>query len=421
MATKRRLAGPAAVLTLLLAAGLLPLTTTAASAAERPAIVPDEHDLSGVYCTSSINCWAVGEAQVKTSAWVNQVRHWNGKSWTAVTVPSPAGTTAGSTSDLRAVRCVSATSCWAVGYYLQQTSAEFSEALHWDGKKWTTATVPHPAGTQQGDYTVLNDVACTGPGSCWAAGDQGTNLSLSEQSKNFVVHWNGKAWAQVKTPNPAGTASGDGNDLAAIRCTSAASCWAGGTAGSPEITLNEMLHWNGKKWTEADVPQPAGFMIGSYNAIGALSCTSPNDCWAVGSYGGGSVSDTVFLNQAMHWDGKQWQTVTMPNPDGTGTGAENVAMAVNCSSAANCWTVGYYGTAAESKPVLNEALHWKGTKWVTTKVPSPGGTVVNDTSKLFSVRCVSARYCWAVGLIDVPDHQDQNESLHWNSRSWSAG
>jgi hypothetical protein len=403
----------------LLATGLLMTGLPPASAAQHPAITSNGHTLTGVYCTAATNCWAVGEEQVTTSAWVNQVRHWNGKNWSAVTVPSPGGTANGSASDLNAVRCVSAASCWAVGTYSHETSGEYSEALHWDGKKWATAPVPHPGGTQQGDYTVLNDVACTGASNCWAAGDQGTNLSLSEQSKNFVVHWNGTKWTQVKTPDPAGTASGDGNYLAAIRCTSATGCWAGGSAGTTAITFNEMLHWNGKKWTEADVPQPAGFMIGSYNAISALSCTSAKDCWAVGSYGGGSVSDSFYLNEAIHWNGKQWQTVKMPNPDGTADNAENVPTAVNCSSASNCWTVGYYGDAAEAKPVLNEALHWKGTKWVTTSIPSPAGTVVNDISRLYSVRCVSAKYCWAVGLIGVPGHSDQNESLHWDSKQWS--
>lgn len=39
------------------------------------------------------------------------------------------------------------------------------------------------------------------------------------------------------------------NVINAVRCTSAANCWAVGMSAKPQGTeKNEILHWTGKKW-----------------------------------------------------------------------------------------------------------------------------------------------------------------------------
>ena len=69
-------------------------------------------------------------------------------------------------------------------------------------------------------------------------------------SLNQALHWDGGTWSQVDTPEPGGTASGDTNELASVRCTSLTNCWAVGLAwpsgGSPSGTA---LHWNGTTWS----------------------------------------------------------------------------------------------------------------------------------------------------------------------------
>jgi len=162
------------------------------------------------------------------------------------------------------------------------------------------------------------------------------------------------------------------------------------------------------------MPQPGGLVVSPDSELNGLSCTSASDCWAVGSYGDGSNN---FLNQAVHWNGKKWLIVKMPEPDGTGAGAANFATAITCSSASNCWAVGYSGTP--SKTVSNEALHWQGTKWARVSIPNPAGSATGDSSRLASIRCVSAKDCWAAGTSQVGGKSEKDQLQHWNSRKWS--
>jgi hypothetical protein len=385
--------------------------------AARPGIVPTASQLNGVFCTSPDDCWAVGFRQISSFALVNLVQHWTGGKWFNVKVPSPGGTKDGDFSELYAVRCTSASNCWSVGYY-ENGEVDLTQALHWNGLKWTSFRTPNPGGTKtSGEYSQLSDVACTSANSCWAAGQYG-DFGISSQSYNLAVYWNGRKWSKVTTPEPGGTSSGDQNYLNAIRCASAKDCWAAGAYGDQLIVIDEMLHWNGKKWSVTDAPDPNPLLPGAYDALSGLSCTSTTDCWAVGTYGGSGVSG-YFLNEALHWNGHAWSLVTTPNPDGMSTGALNELDSVNCSAASNCWTVGQFGAVSPTSYASNEALHWKGTKWVVVNTPDPGGTV-DDTSSsaLYGVRCASAKDCWAVGLAEESDHPKHDEILHWNSTKW---
>jgi hypothetical protein len=413
---------------MLLATALTVAGTASAADASAPAtltpakLLPKSAQLNGVYCVTSTDCWAVGVKATASDGLVNQIVRWNGRKWIAVGAPSPGGTKMNDFSELSAVRCTSATNCWAVGEYASAHAA-LAEALHWNGKKWGQTSVPAPPGTGAGDFTSLIDVACTSATSCWAVGDDGNNALGSGVTRNFAIHWNGKKWFKITTPNPAGTKSNDLNILTSVRCTSAKDCWAGGTAGvdsSVTIQEDQMLHWNGTKWSESGVPSPAGFMVGAINEIEGLSCTSATDCWAVGDYGGGSVSDTTFSNLALHWNGHKWTQATTPNPDGTGSSDSNSLTSVTCSAANNCWAVGVLGGITVGGATTTEALHWKGTKWTLAKTPDPGGTASNDQNDLSDVRCVSAKDCWAVGFSKTDPNPDLNLTLRWNSVKWSA-
>ena len=142
---------------MVLVAGLLPVV---AASAATPASIGGIGELRGVYCTSAGNCWAVGDALVH-NADLNQMLHWNGKKWSKEAVPSPGGTKIDDFSELFAVRCTSPGSCLAVGEY-DHSGVLFNQVLDWNGKKWLAeAAVPQPGGKASGDFSELNDVACT--------------------------------------------------------------------------------------------------------------------------------------------------------------------------------------------------------------------------------------------------------------------
>ena len=264
-------------------------------------------------------------------------------------------------------------------------------------------------------------MACTSPDSCWAAGQYGNDSVNGEVTENQALHWNGKTWSLVTTPNPGGSAAEGVSMLSAIRCASAGNCWAVGSYGSIApggVLFNEALHWNGKKWSLAAVPDPQT-ASNAFNVLKGLACTSAASCWATGSEGYDG-SSALTLNQALHWNGHKWAEVSAPEPDGTGDFASNVLVGVSCSSSDSCWAVGYVGNLDLVAPVKDEALHWNGSHWSRASVPQPGGNAENDHSFLYGVRCTSRTNCWAAGQALPSGKFGRNELMHWNGTRWSA-
>ncbi len=182
---------------------------------------------------------------------------------------------------------------------------------------------------------------------------------------NQALHWDGKKWRLVSTPNPGGRSQNDINSLLGVRCTSVRDCWAGGLdgiAGHKFSLHNEMLHWNGTRWALAFVPSPGGTARGDINEISGLSCTAAANCWAVGFFGNINKTNRA-LNLLLHWNGKKWFAVLSPDPGGTGPDDSSQLGAVRCVSATDCWAVG--NEAGSGDPDFNEILHWNGKKWIT--------------------------------------------------------
>jgi hypothetical protein len=377
--------------------------------------------LNGVFCTSASNCWAVGSFVSATSgAALNQALRWNGTNWSRVTVPSPGGNALGDFSELLAVRCRVASDCWAVGDY-SKGGAALDQAVHWNGTKWLVVSTPTPGGTLNGDDNELFDVVCPGANTCWATGEYGTNAGAGI-TLNQLLRWNGTKWSLViATPQPAGTSAGAFQGLGSVRCTSVSSCLAVGTFGTNSnvfTTQNEALRWNGTTWSTLTVPSPGGTSPGDFSELTALACTAASNCWAAGT--DGAVTPTLtFLNQVMHWDGTAWsQDTTIADPDGAGQGATNELLGITCSSADNCWAVGDYGSIQDGLgEILNQALHWNGTAWSLTLPPDPGGIADGSVNSLKAVRCTATTNCWAVGQVD----DRSNQALRWDGAMWSAG
>jgi hypothetical protein len=169
--------------------------------------------LGSITCLNVSFCVAVGATGSSTF-----IEAWNGMSWSVM--PSPNQGTSG--SYLTGVSCSSSTSCVAVGEYLTPnegvlTSQNLAET--WDGTNWSI--------TQSAlvdDSSVLDSVSCVSSVSCTAVG-----LSINEGGPEVVDYtlaetWNGVSWSVLETPNP-------GNQepwLQAVSCASVGNCIAVG-------------------------------------------------------------------------------------------------------------------------------------------------------------------------------------------------
>jgi hypothetical protein len=147
-------------------------------------------ELSSVYATSANDVWAVGEATPAGGPPGPLVEHWNGSAWVQESTPG----TGSSSGQLNSVFATSPADAWAVGYTTTASGAHASLAEHWNGASWSIVTVPG-----SGAASELESVTATSPGDAWAVGDTQTAAGVPQV---LTEHWDGSTWAQVSSPGP---------------------------------------------------------------------------------------------------------------------------------------------------------------------------------------------------------------------------
>jgi hypothetical protein len=131
------------------------------------------------------------------------------------------------------------------------------------------------------------------------------------------------------------------------------------------------------------------------------------NCWAVG-YDTNSSGDQTLIEQ---WNGTAWTVVPSPNVIGA---TANYLYSVSCVSADNCWAVGYSLTGPDVATLIEQ---WNGSTW--SIVTSPNVTL-STGNYLYGVSCVSADECWAVGYSTLPNSSDRQTLIEqWNGSAWS--
>jgi hypothetical protein len=135
--------------------------------------------LNTITGSSSSDIWVAGQAH--SSGYHNRVQHsvllhYNGTSWSQVTVPDTGG--------LVDVAALSATDAWAVG--------SDGSVLHWNGTAWTVNT-----------KFIMGSaaIAAVSPTNVWIAGVY-VNNTLS------LAHFNGSAWSTQTAPTGIYTLTG---------------------------------------------------------------------------------------------------------------------------------------------------------------------------------------------------------------------
>ena len=218
----------------------------------------------------------------------------------------------------------------------------------------------------------------------------------------IIIHWNGRVWRQMASPNPGGARRDD--RLTSVTSVSVDDAWAVGyyrEAGSARRVL--VLHWDGGSWLPVRVPslgQSGGSMLFGVTA------TSARDVWAVGY-----LIQRVPRTLVLHWDGTSWTRTPTPDPATSG----DVLSGVAGTSASNIWAVGHSKISADRSAGL--ILHWNGDNW--TQMPSPTPDP-GDSTLLIGVATLSTGNAWAVGGYRTPNGYAQGLFLHWNGRSWRA-
>ena len=124
----------------------------------------EEAELLSTSCTGADSCAAVGVSENSAGVYTPLVETWNGHKWTA---GSSAGSNLGSLG-LTGVSCSSSTDCLAVGYTIDRTGSTDAFSEVWNGSSWTAEKTPTPEGGAE-----VFDVECSSSSNCVSVGERG--------------------------------------------------------------------------------------------------------------------------------------------------------------------------------------------------------------------------------------------------------
>ncbi len=145
-------------------------------------------------------------------------------------------------------------------------------------------------------------------------------------------------------------------------------------------------HYDGAAWTSVTTPTVPGSDV-YYTPLQGVACLGNGECWAVGT-DANQPSFAFFTGLVESESGGAWSAL-LP---ATMTASVQTLWSVTCVNASDCWAVGQFGGFD----------HYSGFGWYvlpvgtpTSPVPTlPNAPYVPD---FYGVACGSPSECWAVG------------------------
>jgi hypothetical protein len=327
-----------------------------------PADAHGSRELFGVSGASSRDVWAVGVALLPGGRARTLVERWQGRAWR--TVPSPDRPSGG--SFLNAVVASSASDAWAVGLSRSTGGPARTLIMHWDGRRWAIMASPNAG---PGDNSLVS-VAAASARDAWAVGYRdagGVYRSLAE-------HWDGYRWTVARLPR----LGSPGNGLNAVDAATSGVAWAvGGSARARGPSQPLVLRFDGRSWSS--VPAPASLHSATLNGVAAWG---RGVVWAVGATRSGG-GDRVF---SLRTEGRSWRIVPVDPPAALSVDLN----ALWAAAPADVWAVGSSFDGRWYRPLVE---HGAGGRW--SSVPIPG--IPGYDSRLMAVAGSGGGELWAVG------------------------
>jgi hypothetical protein len=291
-----------------------------------------------------------------------------------------------------------------LGTWLAVTAVPAGAASAASGS-WAIVTTPD-VGSAQGN--AMDSVSCAKATStfCMAVGGYytGTNPSIKHTE---VQQWNGTAWKIVKSPNASGP-DVVSNFLAGVSCPTTKFCMAAGnytqTNGLPDQTLIEK--WNGTAWSIISSPDVSGIS----NDLTSVSCVSASFCVAAGYTFNSSFVEQTLVEK---WNGSSWSIVSSPD---TSPSEDNFLWGVSCPATSFCMADGYYDDPSGNQLTLVEK--WSGGAWTISTSPNPSPAASPALDSLWSVSCVSSKFCMAAGDYWNTAEVQQTLVEKWTGTKW---
>ena len=229
---------------------------------------------------------------------------------------------------VNSVSCASKNNCAAGGSYVGSGQSLPFVAGEVDGTWGAAQEVPGTADVNAGGVAQVSSVSCGSAGDC-AAGGLYLNSSFHEQA--FVAtEVNGTWGAAQQVPGTAQFAS-----LNSVSCPSAGACGGGGSSSFQAFVTGEA---NGTWGAAQQVPGTADLNAGRYAMLLSVSCASAGNCSAGGSYSDSSSHEQAFVATEVNGT---WGAAQEIAADLNAGGVAQVS-SVSCGSPGNCGAGGSY-------------------------------------------------------------------------------
>jgi hypothetical protein len=264
--------------------------------------------LSGFNEVGSTDVWAAGDLTLTAGGTRTLIEHFTGTSWAVVPSPNPF-TGPGADDELSAVGGSSASDLWAAGFDLEGNIAQ-GLFVHFNGTTWQAAPPLTAAGIP--DFVSVSAVSAN---DVWAVG-----TSLSVNDSTLAAHWDGHTWQVVTTPCLNGTkivlqedaCQQSNNELTGVTAVAANDVWASGyETESSDFHVPYVLHWDGKTWSLVKTPNAGTGQGLAGSSLFAITALSASDVWAVGHSQNSNGTITTLTEQ---FNGGTWSVVRSPDP-----------------------------------------------------------------------------------------------------------
>lgn len=360
-------------------------------------------DVNSISCPTPGNCAAGGhylDGSGHSQAFVVNDRNWT---WhNALNVLASSSLNSGGNATVFSVSCASPGKCAAGGQYVDGSG--HSEAFVADETSggWGTAiNVLASSSLNSGGDAAVFSVSCATPGYC-AAG--GWYKDGSGQYQAFVVDETGGSWGLAEPVPGTATPNVSGEAVWSVSCPAPGNCTAGGdyghyvvdASGSPHEQPFVVDETNGSWGFAKPVPGMSVLNTGGYAELYSVSCATPGNCTAGGSYSSPGGGNHAFV--ADETTGNWGTAIEVPGTKELNTGGDAVVLSVSCAAASSCTAGGTYGDAySEAYVQVFVADKKPGSGWGDA-IQVPGtGTLNHNSAYLSSVSCATPGNCAAGG------------------------
>jgi hypothetical protein len=376
--------------------------------------------IAALSCSSDGNCGAIGFYTVSandTQAFVmNDVK---GTWGSAVEIPGYAALNTGAAvGDVFSIDCPSSGNCSAGGAYTDSASALHAFVVDESGGTWASAEeVPGFASLNTGGLTgSIFSISCTSAGNCSGAGVYGDGLGAAQA---FFVDESDGVWGNAtEVAGTAGLNAGGLALLSSVSCGSPGNCEAVGSYTDATNVLQDfVVSESGGTWGNAvEIPGLATLNVTGVSSSPNISCSSSGNCSIAGTYGDASKDLQVFV--ANEVDGAWSSAVEIPGSAALNVGGSASVSGLACSSAGNCNAIGSYTDASNDVQAFT-ANEVNGVWSSAIEVPGLGVINTGGDAVLLGVSCSANGNCSAGGFYSTGTNTFEAFVVNEVNGSWA--